>query len=454
MHPGPAGSIVKIMKNIETVCKKIFSLAGKVQCEVMAEVREGALTRFADNVISQNVASSSADYMVRLLDNGRTAKINFNQAGDDSLKRAIISGLEILKKQKKDPALLPLAKPRPVAPGKNLFFKETAELSPAYRAGKAAELAKACKRSGQISCGTFENSASELVIANNLGLFARHRETSATHSVTVRDRDGFGWAERTAHDVNEIPFALLNASARAKAAGSRAPKEIKAGRYTVILEPQAASDILSCLAVFGFAGQLYNEGRSFICGKLGKKLLSPLLTIEDNALDGAAPGMTFDYEGQPRTKVKLIENGIIKAPVHDRKTAKAAKTASTGHALPQPSYMGPIPLNLSVKPGQGTLEDLIKGTERGILVTQFHYTNMLKEQDVEMTGMTRNGTFMVENGKITFPVKNLRFTQNMVEAFSNVEAVSGEAVPCAAWGAMACPAFRIKNFNFSSSTKF
>ena len=442
------------MKNIETVCKKIFRLAKGAQCEVMASLHSGALTRFADNVISQNVASSSATFAVRLLDDGRAVKINFNQADDASLKRAVSSGLEILKKQKKDPALLPLTKPRPITAGKNLYFKETAELGPVYRAGKAAELAKACKKSGQISCGTVENSSSELVIANNLGVFAKHRETQAMHSVTVRDGDGFGWAEQPAYDVNEIDFRRLNETARAKAAASRSPREIKAGKYSVILEPSAAAALLSYLGVYGFGGQLYNDGRSFVCGKLGKKALSPLLSLEDNSLDGAAPGMPFDYEGQPRSKVTLIENGVLKAVVHDRKTAKAAKTASTGHALPQPSYMGPFPLNLSVKPGQGTLADLIKSTERGILVTQFHYTNLLKEQTVEMTGMTRNGTFMVENGRIAFPIKNMRFTQSMVEAFNNIEAVSAETGLVSEWGTLSCPAMRLNNFNFSSSTKF
>lgn len=440
--------------NIELVCEKIFRLAKGVQCEVMAETRADALTRFADNVISQNVASESVNFSVRLLDSGRTVKINFNQADNASLKRAVSSGLEILKKQKKDPAQLPLARPRPVPAGKNLYDRQTAELSPVYRAERAAGLVKACKKAGQTAYGAIENGSSELTIANNLGLFARHRETSAIHSVTVRDGDGFGWAQHPSFSVGGIPFEQINGTARAKAAAGRRPKEIKPGKYTVVLEPQAAADLLSYLAAFGFGGQLYNEGRSFICGRLGKKALSPLLSMEDNALDGAAPGMPFDYEGQPRTRVKLVENGTLISPVHDRKTAKAAKTVSTGHALPQPAYMGPVPLNLSVKPGQGGLEDLIKGTERGVLVTQFHYTNLLKAQTVEMTGMTRNGTFMVENGKITFPLKNLRFTQNLVEAFSNVEAVSGRAAPCGSWGIISCPAFRLSGFNFSSSTKF
>jgi len=442
------------MKNIEQVCKKIFKLAGRAQCEVMAEKRDTALTRFADNVISQNVASSSLSFSVRLLDGGRSAKVSFNQADDATLKHSIASGLEILRKQKKDPALLPLAKPRALAPAQNLYDRETAELSPTFRAEKAAELARACRKAGQISCGTVDNGASELVIANNLGLFARHRDSSVTHSVTVKDRDGSGWAEQTSHDVSRIDFKRLNETARAKAAASRKPRDAKPGKYTVVLEPQAGADLLTYMNAYGFGGQFYNEGRSFACGKLGKQVLSPLLTLEDNAIDGAAPGMTFDFEGQPKSKVTLVEKGVLKAIVHDRKTAKKARTASTGHALPQPSYFGPLAINLAVKPGTDSLQELLKGTERGILVTQFHYTNLLKAQTIEMTGMTRNGTFMIENGKIAYPIKNMRFTQSMVEAFANIEAMGSEPELLLGWGNISCPAMRLSGFNFSSATKF
>jgi predicted Zn-dependent protease len=442
------------MKNMETVLKNIFRAAGGAQCEIMAWKREGALTRFADNVISQNVSSSSLDFSVRLLEGGRSAKVKFNQTDDGTIKNAITSGLQTLRNQKKDPALLPLAKTRVLPRGKNIYDKETAGLSPSFRAQKAAELARACKKAGQTAYGTVDNGFTELVIANSTGLMARHRESFATHSVTVRDRDGFGWAERSSHDAKEIDFRLLNETARAKASASRSPREIKPGKYSVILEPAAAASLLSSLGVYGFAGQFYNDGRSFVCGKLGKKVLSPLLSIEDNALDGAAAGMPFDFEGQPRSRVTLVDKGVIKAVVHDRKTAKKAGTASTGHALPQPSYMGPVPLNLAVKPGQGSLEDLIKGTERGILVTQFHYTNMLKAQTIEMTGMTRNGTFFVENGRIAYPIKNMRFTQSMVEVFTNIEAVSGQLSLFSEWGNISCPAMRLGGFNFSSSTKF
>lgn len=441
------------MKNIEQVCKKIFKLAGGVQCEVMAEKRDSSLTRFADNVISQNVASEALSFSVRLLDGGRSAKMSFNQADDASLKRAVSSGLEILKRQKKDPDLLPLAKPKPLPSGKNLYDRATAELTPAFRAEKAAELARACRKAGQVSCGTVDNGASELVLANSLGLLARYRSTSVTHSVTVTDRDGAGWAEQTSHAVGDIDFKRLNETARAKAAASRKPRDPKPGKYTVVLEPQAVGDLITYVNAYSFGGQFYNEGRSFVCGKLGTRVLSPLLTLEDDYL-GAAPGMPFDFEGQPRTRVTLVENGVIRNIVHDRKTARKAKAAPTGHALPQPSYFGPLAINLSVKPGQDSLQDLIKGTERGILVTQFHYTNLLKAQTMEMTGMTRNGTFMIEDGKISHPIKNMRFTQSMVEAFSNIEAVGSEAELLAGWGSISCPPMRLAGFNFSSATKF
>ncbi|MDA8131520.1 MAG: metallopeptidase TldD-related protein [Elusimicrobia bacterium] len=441
------------MKNIETTLKKIFKLAKGVQCEVLAERRDSALTRFADNVISQNVASSSLSFSVRLQDGGRSAKLSLNQADDGSLKRAVASGLEILKKQKKDPDLLPLAGPKPLPAGRDLYDRGTAELSPVFRAERAAELARACRKAGQVACGTVDNGTSELVIANNLGLFARWRDSFITHSVTVTDRDGSGWAEQPSHSVSNIDFKRLNETARAKAAASRRPRDPKPGRYTVVLEPQAAADLITYMSAYSFGGQFYNEGRSFVCGKLGKRVLSPLLTIEDDFL-GAAPGLPFDFEGQPRSRLTLVENGVLKTIVHDRKTAKKAKAAPTGHALPQPSYFGPLAINLSVKPGSDSLSDLIKGTERGILVTQFHYTNMLKAQTVEMTGMTRNGTFMIENGKVAYPIKNMRFTQSMVEAFANIEAVGDRAEMVAGWGGIACPAMRLSGFNFSSATKF
>ncbi|MCX5785956.1 MAG: TldD/PmbA family protein [Elusimicrobia bacterium] len=442
------------MIKTEDICERIFALAKGVQTEAFMVHSAGALTRFADNEISQNVYNDSSSVSIRFVDSGRTAKITLNQFDRTALERAVKTGLETLKWQKKDKNLLPLAGPRPLERGRNVFSKETAELPPLYRAQKINDLVRTCKKNGQIAYGTLENGLASYTVANSRGVFAKHLESYITYSVTVRDGDGFGWAETPAATAGDIDFEAVNRTARLKAAMGRKPRDIKPGLYPVILEPAAAADLLSYLCVFGFGGQFYNEGSSFVSGNLGKNLLSPRLSIEDNALDGPAPGMPFDFEGQPRSRVFLVEKGTVKAVVHDRKTAAAAKTASTGHSLPQPNGFTPFPLNVSVHPGESSVEEMIKNSKKAVLITQFHYTNLLRPLSVEMTGMTRNGTFLVENGKISKPLKNLRFTQSMVKAFRDVEAVGRKAELCQVWGRLSCPAFKLKAFNFSSATEF
>ena len=292
------------------------------------------------------------------------------------------------------------------------------------------------------------------MIANNLGVFAKYRDSYAIHSVTVRDGDGFGWAERAALDARTIDFDGADRTALEKARLSKHPKGVPPGRYTVILEPAAATSLLSYLGVYGFGGQFYNEGQSFVTGKLGKKVVSEKLTLLDNALDGPAAGMPFDYEGRPRRKVALITKGRAEAVVHDRHSAAKAGAASTGHALPLPNTFGPVPLNLSLEKGDTTLAEMIKSTKKGILVTQFHYTNLLRPLTVEMTGMTRNGTFLVEDGRVTAGIKNLRFTESIVSALNRVAAVGSEPELYLEWGRFCATALKLEDFNFSSATEF
>ncbi|HAF94520.1 MAG: hypothetical protein A2X34_04175 [Elusimicrobia bacterium GWC2_51_8] len=442
------------MTRPEKICERIFALAKGVQTETLIERASGALTRFADNEISQNVHNGSSTVSIRFVDNGRTSRVTLNQFDQAALERAVKTGLETLKRQKKDKNLPPLAGPRPLERGSNIFSRETAELSPLYRAQKIKNLVRICKKAGQTAYGTLENGLTSYTVANTRGVFASHLESYVIYDITVKAGSGFGWAQTQAADVEKIDFEAVNRTARLKAAMSKNPRDIKPGLYPVILEPAAAADLLSYLCAYSFGGRFYNEGSSFTSGNLGKKLLSAGLSIEDNALYGPAAGMPFDFEGQPRRRVVLVEKGVLKAVVHDRKTAAAAGTASTGHALPQPDNFTPFPLNLSVRPGGNSVEEMIKNSEKAILVTQFHYTNLLKPLNMEITGMTRNGTFLIENGKISKPLKNMRFTQSMTKAFNETEAVGRDAVLCQVWGKINCPAFKLKAFNFSSATEF
>jgi len=442
------------MHDHRTICERILRLAGRCPAEVIITSTDSALTRFADNVISQNVADTATGISVRLIDNGRVTRFTLNQPSETALKTGFLRALETLKTQKRDPRLMPLSKPVPVKENKKLFFPGTAELSPAERAAPVGALIKKCEKTGATACGTYENGATAITVANTYGVRAFHKESYAMYSVTVRNGNGSGWAESPASDAREIDFDRVDRTAMEKALLSRNPRSVKPGHYTVILEPAAAADLILFMGIYGFGAQFYQEGQSFVTGKLGKKVMSEKITIEDNALDGLSAGMPFDYEGMPRRKVTLIENGVARALVHDRKTAALAGIKTTGHALPSPNTFGPIPTNLTLTKGGSSIEEMIKNTEKGILVTNFHYTNLLKPLTVEMTGMTRNGTFMIENGRVAYPIKNLRFTESAVEAFNKVEAVGDKPQAYISWGRVSAPALKIRDFNFSSSTEF
>ncbi|MDT8286315.1 MAG: metallopeptidase TldD-related protein, partial [Elusimicrobiales bacterium] len=363
--------------------------------------------------------------------------------------------LAALKLQKKEKGLLLPPAPRPIGPAApGLYSPATAALKPSFRAGKAAALARLCRARGMKCYGTLENGVSSLTIANNSGVFASHRETYAVYGVTVRKGEGFGWAEQYSPDSSNIDYAGVNARAMEKAAASTRPSALPPGAYTVILEPAAVADLLFFLGYSGLGGRAWLDGRSFASGTLGRRILHPSITIVDDALEGPAAGVPFDFEGMPRKKVLLVDKGVVRAVVHDRKTAAEAGAAATGHSLPQPNAYGPMPQNLELAPGDSSLEEMIGSTKKGILVTSFHYTNLLRPKTVEMTGMTRNGTFLVENGRVTRALKNMRFTQSVVEAFSNVEALSRERETGGGWGKTCVPAMKIRDFNFSSATGF
>ncbi|KAF0127783.1 MAG: peptidase U62 modulator of DNA gyrase [Elusimicrobia bacterium] len=443
------------MKEHKKTCAEIFRLAGRVRAEVLVHSSESALTRFADNIISQNVAEASTSVSIRLTDKGRVFRTSLNQPGGAALSAAVKKALAALKLQKKEKSLLlppPPSPLRPAAPG--LYVPATAALKPSFRAEKVAALARLCRARGMKCYGTIENGASSLTVANNSGVFASHRETSAVYGVTARKGEGYGWAEQYSPDASKIDYAAVGARAMDKAAASARPAAVPPGKYTVILEPAAVGDMLFFLGYSGLGGRAWLDGRSFASGALGRRLLHPSITITDDALEGPAAGATFDFEGLPRKKVVLIERGVARAVVHDRRTAAEAGERSTGHALPQPNTYGPMPQNLEMTAGDSSLDEMIRSTKKGILVTTFHYTNLLRPKTVEMTGMTRNGTFLVENGRVTRALKNMRFTQSVVEALNGVEALSRERKVINGWGRMCVPAMKIGKFNFSSATGF
>ena len=195
---------------------------------------------------------------------------------------------------------------------------------------------------------------------------------------------------------------------------------------------------------------------SFVSGAAGRQVFTDAITLEDNAFHSPGEGIPFDYEGMPRKRVTLIDKGVFKGAVYDRETAARWGQECTGHALPQPNSIGPIPSNLVLAAGNDSYEDILAGTERGVLVTQFHYVNLIDPRTLLLTGMTRNGTFLIEGGRIKRPLKNLRFTESVVQALNRVDGVSRDAVLASGFfgGSVVVPAMRIRDFNFTSATAF
>jgi predicted Zn-dependent protease len=253
-------------------------------------------------------------------------------------------------------------------------------------------------------------------------------------------------------DIDEVS-AAKHAAERADSTTS--PREIDPGPYTVVLEPQAVGVLVKFLAYVGFNGKAYHEKRSFMSGKMGFSVTGPLITLTDDALDPAGIPAPFDYEGVPKRKVTFIRKGVAAGMCYDTATAAAEHAESTGHALPANSTFGPLPLHLFMEPGESSLDEMIASTPKGLLVCNFHYANIAEPMKAVVTGMTRFGVFRIEDGKIAHPVRNLRFTESVLEAFDTASALTAERqIVEGLGGGMVVPGMKCQAFNFTGKTEF
>ena len=320
-----------------------------------------------------------------------------------------------------------------------------------YRAAGVRRVIEAARAHDLSAAGSFATGVSEIVAVNSLGVHTRQRSGSANLDTVVSSPDSAGHAWHAAAAVNDIDPDAVGARAVNKALASRHPGELEPGRHTVILEEAAVGDMVMMLGLYGLGALALQEGRSFMCGKLGERICGENVHIWDDGLDPRGRQMAYDFEGVPKQQVDLIRNGVAEGVVWDTYTANREGRASTGHALPAPATWGPMPIHLFVGTGDSSVEEMIASTERGVLVTRFHYTNMVHPVKAILTGMTRDGTFLIEDGKITGGLKNLRFTQGVLEALSCVSAIGREGRLLEySWA----PAMKIDCFTFSSGTDF
>lgn len=438
---------------LRRLAERALRFSSAEETEVKISVLTDALTRFANNGIHQNVAEQQTSVSIRAIVNGRTARATTNKLDDDSLRRAAETAAELARHAPADPGLLPLLKPQKYE-RVDRFYESTAAASPEDRARSVARIARAAEKNGQTVAGILSTGLSETALANSRGLFAHYEQTRAEFSITVLELQSSGWAKANAPDMRALDPEALAESASRKAQLSRAPRELPPGRYTAILEPSAALDICGFM-FYDFSATAVRDQRSCFNNRMGKSVFGENITIWDDVYHPLQLGEPFDGEGQPRQRVLLVNQGVPRNLVYSRSVAKKMKKKPTGHGFDLPNEFGEAPMNLVFSGGTSSLDEMIRTTERGILVTRLWYIREVDSYEKMLTGMTRDGTFLVENGEVVCGVRNFRFNQSLIEMLSHVQAL-GPAVRAAGEESfeMVMPAMKIGSFHFTDVTKF
>jgi PmbA protein len=454
-----------------------YATADEVECLFYGG--DSALTRFANNTIHQNVAEANYGVSVRTVFGGRTARATTNRFDEDSVRDVVKASEALARVQEQDADLLPVASPEEIAPSTDggvraskkpgvpsRHFAETAALSPAERAQAVGQIVGVAQKNKLTAAGIFASSESVEGIFNSRGLSQWHTQTSAEISITMLAPDSSGWQKANSPDVSNLDPVALGQVAAEKAARSAAPREIPPGKYTVILEPSAVLDTVG-FGFFDFGGLAILDQRSFLSNRIGTQLFGENINIWDDVAHPQQSGSPFDGEGLPRQRLKLVDNGVVRQLVYARATAERMKRSKyadkvgsiepTGHGFPIPNEMGEAPMNIVFETPRDpkTVEEMIASTERGILVTRLWYIREVDPYEKILTGMTRDGTFLVENGKVICGLRNFRFNQSLIEMLSNVEQMS---TPIRTSGEesfdMVVPAMKVRDFNFTEVTKF
>lgn len=426
--------------------------AGATEAEAVAISSTESLTRFANNEIHQNVAEEDISVSLRFVDGRRVAVTSSNRIAERDLRELAVTAGEMARLQPENEAFTALPRPRPVTSVEGAWSAATATASPESRADMATAVIAAAKAVGAQAFGLASSATEEVAVASSSGVAVSEARSRAQVLTVMTDDDGgTGYAERVATDIDALDAAAIGAEAADRTARMRDPVELPAGDYPVVLEGFAVVDIADWLGYVGFSALAVEEERSFY--EPGRRIGTDLVTLIDDAAERLGTPASFDYEGMPKQRVPLIENGICREVVHDAQTAARAGVESTGHGLPAPNPWGPFPLHLSFAPGTTPAAELAQPIDRGLLVTRFHYTNVVHPKQAIVTGMTRDGLWLIEDGQVVAPVRNLRFTQSYLDAIARVEAVSTERMALEGFlGTAVVPSMRISSFSFTGTT--
>ena len=420
--------------------EKVIKLSKADYCEVSLSGNKGGNIRYARNTVSTSGEEQNTSLGVTSTFGKKSGTSTVNEFDDESLAKVVKRSEELAQLAPENPEFMEPLGPQKYKESKT-FFQSTADITPEFRAKAAADSLNPSKKNGLISAGFLEDRAGFSAIMNNKGLFAYNKSSSVDFSVTIRTEDGrgSGWVSRDYNDVSKLDTAKASAVAIQKSKGSQEAVALEPGRYTVILEPDASVGLLRNM-FFRMNARSADEGRSFMSKKgggtkLGEKMFDERVTVYSDPFDPNVPAAPWNGDGMPIDKTMWIENGVVKNLSYDRFWAQKQGVAPL-----------PGPANAIMVGGNKSTAELVASTERGILVTRTWYIRMVDPQSLLLTGLTRDGTFYIEDGKIKHAVKNFRFNESPIIMMNNVEEF-GKPVRCN--GSM-IPPMKIRDFTFSS----
>jgi predicted Zn-dependent protease len=427
----------------------VLGKSGADETEVVISASDFGLTRFANNQIHQNLVRERVQVGIRAVLGKKIGVLGINSLEKEALGRAVEEAVELARNQREDKAYPGLPRSTKYTQIK-AFSEKTASFAPKQRAKEVQKTIKQAKSSKLGSFGAFSTGVTELVVANSHGLFGYFPQTEASFSTTMMGESSSGYGSSLNLDVGKLEIEEEAKKAIKTVLKGRNPEPIEPGEYEVVLSPEAVNSMLTYLSYLAFGARAYHEDRSFLSGKLGKKVMDEKITISDDALDGRGMPMPFDLEGSAKKRIMLIEKGVAKTIVYDSYLASKYKGKNTGHGLAAPNTLDALAGHLVLAPGGSSEAEMLKGIKKGLYVSRFWYVNAHHHKSLTITGLTRDGTFLIENGEISQPVVNLRFTQSIPEALSGVVAVGSRVKVMESWlGANLAPALRIRRFRFT-----
>lgn len=441
-------------ERLSELCERALDLLDeRAEVQITASATRLGLTRFANSGIHQHVGEEVTALAMKVALDGRVAAVDTTRIDHKGLSALAERALAAAAVRPVDPDWPGLAPPAPVP---DLVHEDpaTGSASPDDRARIVGDFVAAGRELA--AAGYVDTEANLVAFANSAGQRASGRGTRATIDGIHQTANSAGKAHQTARGLAELDGTTAGATAAGLARRSADAHDLSPGTYEVVLSPECVATILVFLAFYGFNAKMHLEGQSF--ASLGQNQFDPALSLWDDATDPRALGFGFDAEGSPKRRLDLIESGVTSALAHDRRTARRAGTETTGHAVPGGDAWGAFPTNLFLAPGEATSEQLVADVERGLVVTEFNYCRVLDPKTQVVTGLTRNGTFLVEGGEVVRPVSNLRFTQSFVDALApgrvlGLSAGTRHADSEFGPGLVHAPAMRLAGWHFTGGAR-